>query len=226
MKRGLALSLLFVCAARSGSLSAEPVPVDRAVVRFVAPETGGARHPRFVFERELAFEARLEALSDPDRGSLGDTPYLDRHVAAALDRHIAETILATLRIEPEPTAAELEHQAQLAHRMLSERAGGEDAIDEARRAEGLSERELGRLFSQKARASLYLDRMVTPMLQPSEAELRSVHKSTSTPFSNAPFDTIRPALLRWYVSRRLNAALASFFENARSRIEVTVLPAH
>jgi hypothetical protein len=53
-----------------------------------------------------------------------------------------------------------------------------------------------------------------------------VHKSTSTPFSNAPFDTIRPALLRWYVSRRLNAALASFFENARSRIEVTVLPAH
>jgi hypothetical protein len=31
--------------------------------------------------------------------------------------------------------------------------------------------------------------------------------------------------LRWYVSRRLNAALASFFENARSRIEVTVLPA-
>ncbi len=227
MKLGLALSLSVFAFALTltGSLSAEPVPVpvDRAVVRFVAPETGGARRPRFVFERELAFEARLEALSDPDRSALGDAPYRDRHVTAALDRHIAETILGTLRIEPEPTSAELDHQSQLAHRMLSDRAGGEDALDDARRAEGISERELGRLLAQKARASLYLDRMVRPMLQPSEAELRSIHKSTSTPFANAPFDTIRPALLRWYVSRRLNAALATFFENARSRIEVTVL---
>jgi len=223
MKLGLPLGGSLLVLALAGSLSAEPTTVDRAVVRFVAPETGGARRPRFVFERELAFEARLEALSDPDRGALGDAPYRDRHVSAALDRHIAETILATLRIEPEPTLGELEHQSELAHRMLGDRAGGEDALDDARRAEGISERELGRLLAQKARASLYLDRMVTPMLQPSEAELRSIHKSTSTPFSNAPFDTIRPALLRWYVSRRLNAALASFFENARSRIEVTVL---
>jgi hypothetical protein len=202
---------------------ADPIPVDRAVVRFAAPETGGARHPRFVFERELSFEARLEALSDPDRGSLGDAPYRERHVTAALDRHIAETILGALHIEPEPSAAALEHQEELAHRMLSDRAGGENALAEARRAEGISEREFGRLLAQKARASLYLDRMVTPMLEPSEAELRSLHKSTNTPFANAPFDTIRPALLRWYVSRRLNAAVASFFENARSRIDVTVL---
>ena len=223
MKSGLPAALALSWFMLTGVLGAEPVPVDRAVVRFVAPETGGARHPRFVFERELAFEARLEALSDPDRSALGDAPYRDRHVSAALDRHIAETILGTLRIEPEPTPAELEHQSQLAHRMLSDRAGGEDALDDARRAEGISERELGRILAQKARASLYLDRMVTPMLQPSEAELRSIHKSTSTPFSNAPFDTIRPALLRWYVSRRLNAALSTFFENARSRIDVTVL---
>lgn len=223
MKLGLSAALALLGFAVSGVLSAEPTPVDRAVVRFVAPETGGARRPRFVFERELAFEARLEALADPDRGALGDAPYRDRHVTAALDRHIAETILGTLRIEPEPSAAELEHQGQLAHRMLSDRAGGEDALDQARRAEGISERELGRILAQKARASLYLDRMVTPMLEPSEAELRSIHKSTSTPFSSAPFDTIRPALRRWYVSRRLNAALSTFFENARSRIDVTLL---
>jgi hypothetical protein len=223
MKFRFAVSLSLAVCASSGAVAAEPVPVDRAVVRFAAPETGGARKPRFVFERELAFEARLEALSDQDRSALGDTPYLDRHVKAALDRHIAETILGTLRIEPEPTQAELDHQSELAHRMLSDRAGGEDALDDARRAEGISAREFGRILAQKARASLYLDRMVTPMLEPSEAELRSIHKSTSTPFANAPFDTIRPALLRWYVSRRLNAALATFFENARSRIDVSVL---
>ena len=225
MKRSLALGLALASSVwiASGSLSAEPVLVDRAVVRFEAPETGGARRPRFVFERELSFEARLEALSDPDRAALGDAPYRERHVSAALDRHIAETILGALRVEPEPTSAELEQQSQLARRMLNDRAGGAAALDAAREAEGLSEREFGRLLLQKARASLYLDRMVTPMLEPSEAELRSLHKSTSTPFKDAPFDTIRPALLRWYVSRRLNSALASFYENARSRIEVTIL---
>ncbi|HEY5375613.1 MAG TPA: hypothetical protein VIK01_18165 [Polyangiaceae bacterium] len=223
MKRWLAAAACFAACALPSALRADPVPVDRAVVRFASPETGGARHPRFVFERQLSFEARLEALSDSDRGALGDAPYRERHVTAALDRHIAETILGTLRIEPEPTPAELAHQAELAHRMLSDRAGGEDALDNARRAEGISEREFGRLLQQKARASLYLDRMVTPMLEPSLAELRSLHKSTSTPFADAPFDTIRPALLRWYVSRRLNAALSSFFENARSRIDMTVL---
>ena len=223
MKRALAVAAWCVLGFVPRALHADPVAVDRAVVRFAAPETGGPRHPQFVFERELSFEARLEAMSDPDRGALGDAPYRERHVTAALDRHIAETILGALHIEPEPSAAELEHQGQLAHRMLSDRAGGEDSLDAARRAEGISERELGRILAKKARASLYLDRMVTPMLEPSEAELRSIHKSTSTPFADAPFDTIRPALLRWYVSRRLNTALSSFFENARSRIDVTVL---
>jgi len=223
MKRSLALGLVLSLGAISGPLPAEPVLVDRAVVRFEAPETGGARRPRFVFERELSFEARLEALADPDRVALGDAPYRERHVTAALDRQIAETILGALRIEPEPTTAELEHQSQLARRMLSDRAGGPDALDAARESEGISEREFGRLLLQKARASLYLDRMVTPMLEPSEAELRSLHKSTTTPFRDAPFDPIRAALLRWYVSRRLNAALASFYENARSRIDVTTL---
>lgn len=224
MKRAvLGPAIAIAISAVSGVLLAEPVSVDRAVVRFEAPETGGALHPRFVFERELSFEARLEALSDPDRASLGDTPYKERHVSAALDRHVAETILGALRIEPEPTAPELERQGQLAHRLLADRAGGEEALDAARRAEGISEREFGRLLQQKARASLYLDRMVTPMLAPSDAELRSIHKATNTPFKNAPFDVIRPALLRWYVSRRLNAALASFYENARSRIELSIL---
>ena len=224
MKLSLAFGLALSLCVLAGSLGAQPVLVDRAVVRFEAPETGGARHPRFVFERELSFEARLEALADPDRAALADAPYRDRHVTAALDRHIAETILGVLRIEPEPTAVELEHQSQLARRMLTDRAGGPAALQAALEAEGLSEREFGRLLLHKARASLYLDRMVTPMLEPSEAELRSLHKSSNTPFAGVPFETIRPALLRWYVSRRLNAAVASFFENARSRIDVTILP--
>ena len=86
------------------ALHADPVLVDRAVVRFAAPETGGARHPRFVFERSCPSRRVWKRSSDPDRGALGDAPYRERHVTAALDRHIAETILGALHIEPEPTA--------------------------------------------------------------------------------------------------------------------------
>src|SRR5688572_23053188 len=85
----------------ASSVAAPPLVVDRVVVRFIAPETGGARNPRFIFERTLAFEARIEALSDPDRGTSSDDPYHERHVSAAMERHIAETILAGLRIDPE-----------------------------------------------------------------------------------------------------------------------------
>src|SRR5260370_40508804 len=60
--------------------------VDRAVVRFYAPEVGGTAQPRFVSERTLAFEARLEAIADRP-GSVGDR-YDGRHVRAALDHHV------------------------------------------------------------------------------------------------------------------------------------------
>jgi len=206
-----------------GDLYAAPVTLDRAVVRFIAPETGGVHKPQFVFERELAFQARLEALADPESARLGSAPYRERHIAAALERHIAETILASLRVDPEPTSADLTRQTEAARRILAQRVGGEAALVQAMEGEGISVRELGHLLRRQVRASLYLDRMVTPMLRPSEAELRSIHRSAHTPFEGADFQAIRPALLRWYVARRLSSALASFYENARSRLEITLL---
>jgi hypothetical protein len=51
----------------AGSPSIQGVTLlDRVVVRWSAPETGGPGKPQFIFERELAFEARLESLMDPD----------------------------------------------------------------------------------------------------------------------------------------------------------------
>ena len=76
---------------------------------------------------------------------------------------------------------------------------------------------------RQARSSLYLDRMVAPMLTPSEAELRNIHRSAQTPFRDREFDEIEPALRRWYVGKRLSSALAAFFQNARSRVSITVL---
>lgn len=214
---------LVVCAAivLSGKpASAQSVEVDRVVLRFTAPELGGPRSPRFVFARVLSFEARVESLADPDRQG---GAFRERHVSAALERHVAETLLASLRIDPEPSSAALRTQAAAAARRMEERAGGRDALLEAARLEGISERELVGLYLRQARASLYLDRMVAPMLAPSDAELRLLYRNEKTPYRDAPFETILPALRRWYVATRLQAALAAFYQNARARLEIQVL---
>jgi hypothetical protein len=189
-------------------------------VRFAAPELGGPRFPRFVTARLLALEARIEALADPDRGG---ATYRERHVSAALERHVAETLLASLRIEPEPTSEQLRAQSDAARRLVEDRVGGAASLEAAAHAEGLGERELVALFERQARASLYLDRMVAPMLSPSDAELRALFRNERTPFRDAPFDTVLPGLRRWYVSTRLQAALAAYYQNARSRLRIVFL---
>ena len=200
--------------------SADELLVDRTVVRFAAPELGGPRSPRFISARVLALEARIEALADPDRTG---GAYRERHVSAAIERHIAETMIASLHIEPEPTADELRAQADAARRLVEDRVGGSEPLQAAARAEGIGRRELVSLFQRQARASLYLDRMIAPMLAPSDAELRMLFRNEKTPYRDAPFETVLPGLRRWYVSTRLQAALAAYYQNARSRLRVVFL---
>ena len=206
-----------------GSAKAASIGIDRAVVRFDAPETGGPARPQFVFERELAFEARLEALADSDRAQ-GGLPYLDRHVRAALERHVAEELLSHLAMDPEPRPEEIARRAESARAVLEQRVGGVAELVGAAEVEGLDASEVDRLVRREARASLYLDRMVAPMLEPSEAELREVHHSTSNPFRGQRFEDAIGALRQWYVGERLEAALGAFYQNARSRVHIVVIP--
>jgi hypothetical protein len=199
------------------------VPLDRVAVRFTAPETGGVARPQFIFERELAFESRLEALADSGFRPSPEQPYLDRHVRAALERHMAEVLLFSLEITPEPTARDVAVRTRSARLTLSQQVGGDPVLDRESAAEGISGGEVSRLLARRARASLYLDRMVATMLTPSDTELRIVHRTTRTPFSGAEYESIAPMLQRWYVAQRLNAAVRAFFEGARSRIQVTAL---
>jgi hypothetical protein len=202
----------------------EPLLVDRAMVRFVASETGGLRSPQFIFGRMLAFEARIEALSEPRR-ALSDRrrPYLEHHVRAAMERHIAETLLASLAIDPEPSQKELDRQSVAAERMLVQRVGGASALESAAQAEGIDRREVYDLLRRRARASLYLDRMVAPMLVPSTVELKRVHLVAPEPLRSQPFSDARLGVERWYVARQLASAVASYYQGARSRVRVTLL---
>lgn len=199
------------------------IAVDRVFVRFTAPELGGVNAPSFIFERELAFEARLEALSDPRFVPTEAEPYLAVHVRAALERHVAEAILESLRMTPAPTLAEIEARVIAAEASLALEVRGATLIGQAARVEGLEQREVYRLLQRRARASLYLDRMVAPMLSPSEAELQALHNGGRTPFSRAPYNEVAVEMRRWYVSRALRQAVQAYYDGARSRITLTVL---
>jgi hypothetical protein len=194
-----------------------PILLDRVVVRWYAPETGGPSRPQFVFERELAFEARLESLADPDPE---EGPYHDRHVRIALDHHIAETLLAALpildAIDPKALAA----RAEAARRVLEDRVHGRPKLIEAAAAEGVGSDELDALLRRKARARLYLEKMIGPMLEPSELELRTLWRTGATPFKGQYFDQIKAALSSWYVEERLAHETDAYFQKARARVVV------
>jgi hypothetical protein len=221
LARALASVVALTAALFTVSAGAEPITLDRVAVRFYAPETGGVEHPRFITQRRLAFEARIEALADQARGD--DAAYRERHLSAALERHVSEVLLASLRIDPEPSELVMSRQVELARKLLVDRVGGEEALLAAQRAEGVSSAELSSLLRRQARASLYLDRMVAPMLRPSDAELEAIQRSAPAALQNEPFARVRPLLLRWYVSRRLGSAMSSFFQEARSRVTITLL---
>lgn len=218
----LALAALLVASTAQAEPETSAVEVDRVVVRFASRETGGTAAPRFVYERELAFEARLEALSEGELRE-GDPPYRARHIRAALERHVTETVLESLGITPAPTQAEIGKRVEQARLALIERVGGLLPLTDAAQKEGIGETEIQRFLRREALASLYLDRVVAPMLDPSEAELRVMHRTERTPFSGRPFDEVAGPLRRWYVGMRLGAALSSFYDGLRGRLTLTVL---
>src|SRR5262249_40880632 len=155
------------------------------------------------------FEARLEALADTGRADRS-RPYIERHVRAALERHVAEELLAHLAMDPEPSAKELAERVSFARTVLEQRVGGADALLGAARAEGIGPSEIDGVVRREARASLYLDRMVAPMLEPSEAELREFHRASANPYSGQRFEDVVQPLRRWYVAERLETSVGSF----------------
>jgi hypothetical protein len=229
MRLGAAfLALAVALSTAAGVAWAQPgaIVLDRVVLRFWAPETGGATSPRYITERQLAFEARLEALAagGPAAAELasGQAP-ADHYVRAALERHIAELLLASLPMQPEPREEEVSRQTERARLALSRRVGGRAVVEEAAKLEGLSLLEVTALLRRQARASLYVDRMVSPMLAPSSAELRQLQPDAPSALRARPFAEVKQELLDWYVSERLSVALREFFQNARSRVHIEVV---
>src|SRR6185295_990375 len=108
--------------------------------------------------------------------------------------------------------------AEAARVALEQRTHGLARLIAAAVAEGIGSDELDAMLRRQARASLYLDRMVAPMLEPSEFELRAALRAGTTPFKDQAYEDIAPLLTRWYVGQRLAQALESYYQSVRSRV--------
>ncbi len=196
-------------------------PIDRVAARYYSPETGGSARPRFVSERMLAFEARLDALAEQAPEA---AVYEDRFVRAALDRHIAEDMLSALAVQSGTPLQDLGALAEEERTGLVERLGGVAVLRVAMAAEGIDDSEVDALLRRRVRAAWYIDHALTPLLRPTDEQLREVFRTSAHPFKNQPFDAVRPALARWFVEERLRAAETSFLQVARARVHVVVVP--
>ena len=203
--------------------------VDRTVVRFYAPELGGVEQPRFVGERTLAFEARLEVIADSNEG-LGDG-YDERQIRAALDRHVSEEVLTNLARKLiagsppnlRPTLAELDQLKNELAAAFYERLGGQARVEAAAQAEQLGLDEVEAMLGRQAFAAWYVDRAVAPILQTPDAQLREVFRTVAHPYRNETFEKARSALKRWYLIERLFAVERSFLQGLRARVRVVVV---
>lgn len=191
-------------------------PIDGVALRFFAPEVGGATHPRFISDRTLAFEARLEAKAeDPTYKAVQD-----RHVRAAIERHVTEEILASLPMERAPDAEEVMRTSNELRAALVQRIGGDFALTQEAATEGIAPEEVNAMLIRRARAALYVHRAIAPILYPSEEELREVFRTASHPFHAQKFEEARVALTRWLVEERLRSAESAYYQAARTRIQL------
>lgn len=214
---GLALGLaLGVGAAQA---QAAPVTIDRTVVRFTSPETGGVLRPRFITERTLAFEARLLACAEEGRFAEAQ----ERHLRAAVEQHVAIELLVRLPLEPEPDANALVRVAGILRGAVGDRAGGDEVLEHVARAEGLELREVDATFVREARAALYVERTIAAVLYPSDDVLRDVYRTTAHPYRQRTYEDARVPLGRWFALERLRATEAFFLQGARTRVTITFL---
>ena len=99
--------------------------VDGVAARFHATEIGGVAKPRFITHRELAFEATILARLEKAEENFA---FEERHARLALDRILADTLLAELPMERASRRGELRKIAADLQWVTAFRLGGESAL--------------------------------------------------------------------------------------------------
>jgi hypothetical protein len=189
------------------------------VVRYYAPDLGGAERPRFITERQLFFEARLQMIAEQS----AETRPEDRHVQSALDTHVAETMLAKLPLERGPSIKEMNEAFLEVRQAFIQRYGGPDRILLLAREQGLDDAELTEIVQRKVQAAIYMDRQMAPFLKPSDDQLREVYRTAAHNFRSRPYEQVKPDLTRWFVMERMQVLSLAFLQGARARVKISII---
>lgn len=197
----------------------ERVVPDRVLVRYIAPETGGAARPRFFTEREVAFFARVEAAIE--RIPIENDSYPERHVRIATERLVARAMLSSLLVQGGSEPSDLAARVVAARAELAGRMGGEPALDNALKHEGIEEEELAAFLRDEVRAIWYADKALQPLLSVREDALREAYRSTVHPFRAMKYEDAKRLLRLWLVVERMRSFELEYLQSARSRIKIT-----
>jgi len=221
IRLAIALAIALLSASERHAAAQEPAMPDRVVVRFIAPETGGAARPRFITERELAFFTRVEALIE--QVPLEGDAYPERYVRAATDRIVARAMLAGLLVQRGSEPPDLPKLTLDARAELADRIGGPAVLEDALQREGLEESELSAFLRDRVRALWYIDKNIQPILAVSEDSLREAYRSTVHPFRTMKYEDAKTRLRRWLASERMRSAELEFLQSARARIKIATV---
>ncbi|MGH7437931.1 MAG: hypothetical protein ACRENE_19805, partial [Polyangiaceae bacterium] len=78
------------------------------------------------------------------------------------------------------------------------------------------------LLRRQALAAWYIDRAVTPVLDPTDEQLREVFRTSAHPFRGQAFEAVRTRFAQWLVVDLVRAAEGAFLQAARSRVKVVI----
>ena len=109
---------------------------------------------------------------------------------------------------------DVEHQQRAKFGLLQCLLGAAEAV-------AVQAAEIDALFRRDARAALYIDRVITPVLRPSESQLRDVFHTAAHPFRSLSLDDAREGLSRWLAAERVRGAETAFSQTARARVVLT-----
>lgn len=129
-------------------------------------------------------------------------------------------MLSRLPLDPEPDAAALLRVARILEAAVIDRVGGEAVLSKAGAIEGFDARDVDSYFLHEARAALYVERAISPVLYPTEDVLRDVFRTTAHPYRGAKYEDVHDALDRWFAFERLRAAESQFLQGARTRVKI------
>ncbi|WP_156864971.1 hypothetical protein [Pajaroellobacter abortibovis] len=211
-----------LCAAQAASLHVEERMVDQVAVRFYLPELGGVEKPRFITQRMLAFEARIQSLISRRKGAPEEGEVTDRSIQIALEVHLAEEIFSFLAediLTREP--ALLKPMLQYVRTIFYEQVGGIGPLLKMAEKEGLGESELGALIERRTRAFLYVNSAFTDLLHPSEEDLNTLYRVIFSSLDPPSFDDeVRRKLVHQFSQARFNQVALSFLQAAQFRLKL------